>query len=136
MGFQAPQHLMSVPRCLFLLARNAAETIKNFAPMLSSVFRESSRIVCFLALFKNSSELRKCAKWFGRKSVVIVEPLQNRTKDRMFGHPAWNAFALLLPISRLLNDKTNRRVVSRNGPVHQVLEDMGVAVKISGLSHR
>ena len=85
---------------------------------------------------KNSFELSKCAKWIGRKSVVTVKPLEDRTEDRMFGHPAWNAFALLLPISRLVNDKTYRRVVTRNGPVTQVLEDMGVAVKISRLSRR
>ena len=52
-----------------------------------------------------------------------MKPLQNRTEDKMFGHPNWNAFAQLLPRSRLVNDKTYRRVVTRNGPVPQVLED-------------
>ena len=85
--------------------------------MPSDVFRESSRTVCLFGLFKNSFELCKCAKWIGRKSVVIVKPLQNGTEDRMFGRPAWDAFALLLPMSRLVNDKTYRRVVTRNGTV-------------------
>ena len=40
---------MSVPRWLFLQARNAVEAKKSFAPVLSGVFRESSRTVCFLA---------------------------------------------------------------------------------------
>ena len=39
-----------------------------------------------------------------------MKPLQKRTEDRMFGHPVWNAFALLSPIRLLLNDKTNRNV--------------------------
>ena len=44
--------------------------------------------------------------------------------------------ALLPPIGWLLNDNTYRRVITRNGPVPQILKDMGVAVKISRLSHR
>ena len=58
------------------------------------------------------------------------------TENGMFEHPNWNSFALLLPRSRLVNDKTYRRVVTRNGPVPQVLENTGVAVKISRLTHR
>ena len=35
-----------------------------------------------------------------------------------------------------LNDKTYRRVITRNGPFPQVLEDMRVAMKISHLSYK
>ena len=64
------------------------------------------------------------------------EAASEQNEDRMFGHPAWGAFALLLPITRLKNDNTHRRVVTQNGPVHQVLTEVEVAVKISRLSHR
>ena len=57
-------------------------------------------------------------------------------RNGTFGHPTWNAFALLHPMSWLLNDQTFRRVTTRSGPVPRILEDMGVAVKISRLSHR
>ena len=42
----------------------------------------------------------------------------------------------MISISRLTNEKTYRRVVTRNGPVPKDLEDIEVAVKISLLSHR
>ena len=60
--------------------------------------------------------------------LVIVKPLQKGAED--------GAFALLTPISWLMNDKTYRREITRNGPVSQILKDMGVAVKVSRLSHR
>ena len=67
---------------------------------------------CLLfGLFKDSFELRQCAKWISRKTVVIV-----RRRD------VWTY--LLLPISWLVHDKTYRRVVTGNGSVPQVLEDM------------
>ena len=70
----------------------------------------------------------------GRVSVVVVKPFQNRTENGMCGHQVWNAFALVSSIRRLLNDKTYRRVITRNGPVSQMLKDMGVAVQVSRLS--
>ena len=68
--------------------------------------------------------------------VVIVKLLQKGAENGMFGHPAGNAFALVSPSSWLWNDKTYRRVITRNGPVHQVFEDMREAVKISRLSQK
>ena len=68
--------------------------------------------------------------------MVIVKPLQKGAENGMFRHPARNAFALVSPICWLLNDKMYCCVITRNGPIPQVLEDMGVAVKITRLSHR
>ena len=47
----------------------------------------------------------------------------------MLGHPAGNAVALVTSICWLLSDKTYCCVITRNGPIPQVLEDMGVAVE-------
>ena len=54
----------------------------------------------------------------------------------MFGHPTRNAFALVSPICWLLNDETYRRVVTRNGPDPQVLEDMKVAMEVACFSQK
>ena len=54
-SFHASQHRRSVPRCLF--ARKAEEAIRSLAPMLSGVFRESSRIVSPLASWPFQGEL-------------------------------------------------------------------------------
>ena len=51
-GSHASRHRMSVPKCLFLRARNAVEAVNNLAPRLSGVLRESSRKVCLLAFSK------------------------------------------------------------------------------------
>ena len=75
----------------------------------------------FVAFSRPVFELRKCAKGSVEYRVVIMKPFQNGTEDVMFGHPTWNAFALLHPIGWLMNDKTYRRVITRNGPVPQVL---------------
>ena len=61
------------------------------------------------------------AEWVGRVSVVIVKPLQNRAKTR----DVWNALELLSSIRRLLNYKTYRRVIIRNGPVLQIFKKHG-----------
>ena len=63
-----------------------------------------------------------------------MKPFQKRAKNGMFGQPARNVFALVSSICWLLNDEAYCCVITRNGPVHQVLEDMRVAVKISHLS--
>ena len=99
-----------------------------------SVFRESSRIVCFLAFSRIA--LNSASAPNGSAEYRWSSRSRFRTEDRMFGHATWNAFALLLPISSLMDDKMYRRVVTRNGPVPQILEDVGVAVKVSRLSHR
>ena len=44
--------------------------------------------------------------------MTVVKPFQNRTENAMFGHPTWNAFALLSSIRRLLNDNTYSRVIT------------------------
>ena len=102
--------------------------VNRFAPRLSGILRESSRTVRFLAFFENSFEICERAKQVGRVSVTVVKPLQNRAENGMFGHPTWNAFAL--------NDNTYSRVITRNGPVPQILKNMGVAMKVTRLSHR
>ena len=48
-GSHASQHRISVPRCLFLQARNAVEAFNSLAPRVSGVLRESSRTVFLLA---------------------------------------------------------------------------------------
>ena len=52
----------------------------------------------------------------------------------MFVHLFWNALAQLLSMRRPLNDNKYSRVITRNGPVPQVLEDMEIAVKKSRAS--
>ena len=59
-----------------------------------------------------------------REPVVVVKLLQQGTEDGMFGHPAGNTFALVSSTCGLWNDEAYRRVITRNGPVPQVLEDM------------
>ena len=68
--------------------------------------------------------------------MFVIKPLQNRTEDGMFGHPTWNAFALMSPNSRFLNNHTCSRVVTRNGPLPQILKDMGITMEVTRLSHR
>ena len=53
----------------------------------------------------------------------------------MLGHPTRNAFALVSPNSRFLNDHTYRCVVTRYGPFPQVLKNMGVAMEVVRFSH-
>ena len=48
-GSNASQHRISVPKCLFLLARKAVEAVDSLAPRLSGVLNESSRTVRFLS---------------------------------------------------------------------------------------
>ena len=112
------------------------EAINSIDPTLSGVLRESSRTVCLSAFSMIVLKICERANWVGRVSVAVVKPLQNRTINSMFGHPTREAFALLSLIRRLLNDNTYRRVITRNGPVPQILKNMGVAVKVSRLSHR
>ena len=70
-----------------------------------------------------------------REPVVVVKLLQQRTENGMFGHPAGNTFARVSSICGLLNDEAYCCVITRNGPIHQVLKDMRVTVKISCFSH-
>ena len=99
-GSHALQHRMSVPRCLFLLARNAVEAVNNLALRLSSVLREGSQTVCLLAFFKEKFEVSECAKWVSRVLVFFVKPLYNGTEDGTFGHPTWDAITLVSPSTR------------------------------------
>ena len=71
-----------------------------------------------------------------REPVVVMKLLQKGTENGMFGHPAGHTFARVSSRCRFLNDKRYCCVITRNGPIPQVLEDMGVAVKITRLGHR
>ena len=114
---------MPVPK-----TRTAVEVVNNLATKLSSVLSESSRTVCFLGLVENSFGSLRTHET-DRQSIGGHREAAPEKKDGMFAHPTWNAFALMLPISWLLNDKTYRRMITRNGPVQQILEDEGTAVK-------
>ena len=76
MGSHASQHRISVPKCLSLWARNAVEAVKNLAPRLPGVLRESSRTVCPFCLFEENFEVCECAKWSSRVLVIVINPLQ------------------------------------------------------------
>ena len=62
----------------------------------------------------------------GRREAFFKKEHQNG----MCGHPARNAFDLVSSIRRFLNSNTFSCTTTRNGPIHHVLEDMGVAVII------
>ena len=49
----------------------------------------------------------------------------------MFGHPTWNAFALVSPSSRFLIDDTYRCMITRYGPFSKVLWDMRKAMEVN-----
>ena len=127
---------MTLPRCLFLSARNAVEAVNYLTPRLSSVLRESSRKVCLFCFFEVNFEVFECAKWISRVLVIFIKPFSKRTEDGMFGHPTRDAFALVSSHSRSLNNHTNSCVVTRYGPLPQILKNMGVSVEVASLSHR
>ena len=53
---------------------------------------------------------------------MVVVKLQKGTENVMFGHPDGNTFALVSTICWLLNDEAYCCVITRNGPIPQVLE--------------
>ena len=53
----------------------------------------------------------------------------------MFGHPAGHTFALVSSIRGVLNDEAYCCVITRNGLLSQVFNDMRVTVEISCFSH-
>ena len=96
----------------------------------------SSRTVCLSLLFEDNFEVCECAKCIRRVVVIVIKPLQKRTEDEMFGHPTRDAFALVSPNSRFLNNHTYSCVVTRYGPLPQILKDMGVAMEVARLNLR
>ena len=66
-----------------------------------------------------------------REPVVVMKLLQQGTEIGMFGHPAGNTFALVSSMSKFPDNEAYCSVVTRNGPIPQVLEDPRVTVKIS-----
>ena len=115
-GSHASQHRMSVPRC------NAVEAVNNWAPRLSGVLRESSRLLAFPSIISKSAS---APNWGSRVLMSFVKPLQNGTEDGMFGHPTWDASTLMNSRSRFLNNHTYSCVVTRYGPLPQVLQKDG-----------
>ena len=68
--------------------------------------------------------------------MVVVKLSQKGAENGMFGHQTGNTFAQVSSRCRFLNDKTYCCVITWNGPIPQVLKDMGVAVKMTRPSHR
>ena len=75
------------------------------------------------------------SKWVGRVLVVVAKPLQSGTEDGMFGHPTWNAFALMPPNSRFLNNHAHSRVATRNGSLLQILKHIAMAIEVARFGH-
>ena len=100
------------------------------APRLSGVLRESSRTGCLLAFsrffffLRFFFEVRECAKWVSWGLMFFVKPLANGTEDGMFGHPTRDAI-MVSPSCRFLNNHTYSCVVTRYGPLPQVLKKHG-----------
>ena len=72
----------------------------------------------FFCLFKDSFEVRECAKWIKKILVTIIKLLWSRTEDGMLRHQTWNAIKLVSPSSRVLNNHTYSCLVTRYGPLH------------------
>ena len=109
--------------------------MESFALILSGVFRESSRLVIFLVLFRRTLNSASAQKERVLREPVVVMKLQQVTENGMFGRPAGNTFALVSSICGLLNDEAYCCEITRNGSLLQVLKDMRVTVKISCFSH-
>ena len=60
-GSDASQQNISVPRCLFLSARDAVEAVKSLAPKLPGVLRGSSRTVRFPTFSRATSDSARAA---------------------------------------------------------------------------
>ena len=65
----------------------------------------------------------------------ITDPLQNGTKDMMFGHPVRDALDSAAISQRFLSENTNCHVVSLYGPLTQFVSHKNVAVKIACFRH-
>ena len=64
----------------------------------------------------------------------MLSGFKKGTEYGTFQRPAGNTFAGVSSKCRFLDDKTYCCVITRNGPIPKVLEDMRVAVKISHFS--
>ena len=68
--------------------------------------------------------------------MIVTDLFQNGTENGMLGHPTRDTFDLMAPICRFLYDNAHCCVVTRDGAFTKVLKDVGMAMKISCLSHR
>ena len=85
-------------------------------------------------LFDDNFEVCECTKWVGRVLVVVIDLFQKRAENGMFAHSTRNAFALAAPNCRFMNNDTYGCMVTRYGPFHQVLKNMGVAMEVACLA--
>ena len=84
--------------------------------------RELSAFSCF---FENNFEVCKSTEWVFRVWVIVTDLFQNGAENGMFERPARNAFAPMLPVSRFLNNNNHTYMVTRYGPLPQVLKKHG-----------
>ena len=91
-GSHASKHRMSVPRCLFLYARNAVEAVKSLAPRLPGVLRWSSRTVRCLAFSRIMLKSVRAPNGSSGYKVIVTDLCQNRAENGLFAHPTRNAF--------------------------------------------
>ena len=61
--------------------------------------------------------------------MVVLKLLQQGTENGMFGHRNGNSFVLVSWTSRFMDDEADCSVITRNGPILQVLKYIAVAVK-------
>ena len=83
----------------------------------------------FPGLLDDHLEVSQSGKRLVGVLVTVTDLLQNSAKDRMFGHPTRDELDGAAITRRFLYDNTNCHVVTRYGPLANIVSHMGVAVK-------
>ena len=111
--------------CLLLYARKAVE-------MSDVRARDSSAFL----LFEDNFKVSECIKWIIDVLMISTDLFQDRTENKMFGHPTRNAFALTSPSSRFFEcpyAQLRDHSVWTYSPSSQ---KMGVAVEVACLNQK
>ena len=88
----------------------------------------------FSSFLEKDFEICKSDDWVIRVLVIVTDRFQNRAENWMFGHPTRNAFALVAPNCRFLNDDTWSCMVTRKRPFSRILKYMRIAMEIACFS--
>ena len=121
----------------FLVSPHGSSSNQELGTRAAQCVAQEFVMSLFLGRLNDQLEVSQGSKRLIGVPMVITDLFQNSTstKDRMLGHPTRDSLGSVAIAQRFMHNDPDCHVVTRYGPLAEVVRNMGMAVKISRLSH-
>ena len=136
---QVPKPRNSASMCYMSVSvsTQGGSSNQELSPQAARCVAQEFLMSLFPGCFPNDClEVRQSGKRLVAVLVTVTDPFQNAAKDWMFGHPTRDSLDSVATTCRFLRHESYHNMITRYGPLSEVVRYMETVLKITRLCHR